>query len=173
MPALYEADFSAEQPPAQAHARFLSPDADPIGPRRALGAPPQRAQETLGVNSGPAVRETFSRDDRLRKRRDFEECYTSGIRVSGRHLQVFFLPDSRAVRLGLSVPKRLGSAVQRNRARRRLREIFRRNRGAFGSRGGRLVVNVRPSAVGASFEELSADFLSSVGRAQTRTAPPR
>jgi ribonuclease P protein component len=77
------------------------------------------------------------------------------------------------VRLGLSVPKRLGAAVLRNRARRHLREIFRRNRGAFGGRGGRLVVNLRPSAAEASFEELSVDFLSAVGRALTRIAPPR
>ena len=41
------------------------------------------------MNSGSAVRETFSRDDRLRKRREFEECYASGVRVSGRLLQVF------------------------------------------------------------------------------------
>jgi ribonuclease P protein component len=125
------------------------------------------------VNSGPAVRETFSRDDRLRKRRDFEECYASGIRVSGRHLQVFFLLNGGAMRLGLSVPKRVGTAPRRNRARRRLREIFRRNRPAFGGRGGRLVVNVRPSAAAAPFDELSGDLLSCIARALARTTAPR
>jgi ribonuclease P protein component len=125
------------------------------------------------VNSGPAVRETFSRDDRLRKRRDFEECYASGIRVSGRHLQVFLLPRGKDVRLGLSVPRRVGEAVLRNRVRRRLREIFRRNRKAFTGRAGSLVVNVRPSAASASFGELSEDFLSAAKRAFSRpTAAP-
>lgn len=125
------------------------------------------------MNSGPAVRETFSRDDRLRKRRDFEECYASGIRVSGRHLQVFFLPNAGAVSLGLSVPNRVGTAPRRNRARRRLREIFRRNRAVFGGRGGRLVVNVRPSASSSSFAELSGDLLSCIARALARPAAPR
>ena len=125
------------------------------------------------MTSGQAVRETFPRDDRLRKRRDFEECYASGIRVSGRHLQVFFLPSAGAVRLGLSVPRRVGTAPSRNRVRRRLREIFRRNRGAFQGRGGRLVVNVRPSAPAASFQELSGDFLSVIARALARVAAPR
>jgi ribonuclease P protein component len=125
------------------------------------------------VNSGPAVRETFSRDDRLRKRRDFEECYASGIRVSGRHLQVFFLPRLGVVSLGLSVPKRVGTSPRRNRARRRLREIFRRNRAVFGGRGGRLVVNVRPSAAAAPFDELSGDLLSCIARVLARTAAPR
>jgi ribonuclease P protein component len=93
--------------------------------------------------------------------------------MSGRHLQVFFSPDTGAVRLGLSVPRRFGTAPSRNRVRRRLREIFRRNRGAFRGRGGRLVVNVRPSAAAAPFQELSGDFLSAVARALARTAAPR
>jgi len=125
------------------------------------------------VNSGPAVRETFSRDDRLRKRRDFEECYASGVRVSGRHLQVFFCPAEGIARLGLSVPKRLGSSPARNRVRRRLRELFRRNRQALAGRGGRLVVNARASAAGASYAELAADFLTTLTRALGRSAAPR
>jgi ribonuclease P protein component len=125
------------------------------------------------VNSGPAVRETFSRDDRLRKRRDFEECYASGVRVSGRHLQVFFCPAEGAAKLGLSVPKRLGSSPARNRVRRRLREVFRRNREILQGRGGRLVVNARASAAEASFAELSADFLATLGRALGKSPAPR
>ena len=125
------------------------------------------------MNSGPAVRETFSRDDRLRKRRDFEECYASGVRVSGRHLQVFFCPAPGPARLGLSVPKRVGSSPARNRVRRRLREVFRRNRQAFRGRGGRLVVNARASAAEASHAELTADFLATLGRALGSSAVPR
>src|SRR5262245_45772076 len=92
IPALYEAHLSAEQPAPQAHPWLPRPDADAVGPRRSVGATPQGAQKTLGVNSGPAVSEGFSRDDRLRQRREFEECYASGVRVSGRHVQVFLLP---------------------------------------------------------------------------------
>lgn len=125
------------------------------------------------MNSGPAVRETFSRDDRLRKRRDFEECYASGIRVSGRHLQVFLLAGGGALKLGLSVPRRVGAAVTRNRVRRRLREIFRRSRGMLSGPAGHLVVNVRKSAAGASFAQLSEDFLQAAGRALSRTAAGR
>lgn len=125
------------------------------------------------MNSGPAVRETFSRDDRLRKRRDFEECYASGIRVSGRHLQVFLLPGGGGLKLGLSVPRRVGIAVTRNRVRRRLREIFRRNRSSLSGPGGHLVVNVRKSAGEATFADLSADLLETAGRAMARAAARR
>ena len=122
------------------------------------------------MNSSPVVSETFSRDDRLRKRREFEECYASGVRVSGRHVQVFFLAgDSPGrTRLGISVPRRVGTAVERNRVRRRLREIFRRTRGLLAAGAAFLVVNARPSAAAASFRELSEDYSRALRRATTR-----
>jgi ribonuclease P protein component len=129
------------------------------------------------VNPGPAVSETFSRDDRLRKRREFEECYASGVRVSGRHIQVFLLADPPGIpsrpRLGISVPRRVGTAVQRNRVRRRLREIFRRTRSLFANAAPHLVVNARPSSAGAAFSELLEDYRSAVTRALSRLHQPR
>ncbi len=170
MPALYEADLSAQQPPAQADAWLSRADADPFRARDSFGASPQGAQKTLSVNSGPVVGERFSRDDRLRKRREFEECYASGVRVSGRHLQLFLLarPEERHARIGIAVPRRAGNAVTRNRLRRQLREIFRRNRQRLlQPRGLRLVVHIRPSAAQASFSDLERDYLSTVGRAMS------
>ena len=124
------------------------------------------------MNSGPAVSETFSKDDRLRKRREFEECYSSGVRVSGRHIQVFLLADSAGrARLGISVPRRVGSAVTRNRVRRRLREIFRRTRPLL-PLPARLVVNARPSSAAAAFAELLEDYRSTVTRALSRLPRP-
>jgi ribonuclease P protein component len=125
------------------------------------------------VNSGPAVSETFSKDDRLRKRREFEECYASGVRVSGRHIQVFLLadPPGGRPRLGISVPRRVGTAVTRNRVRRRLREIFRRSRSLFAGVPARLVINARPSSAAAAFSELLEDYRATVTRALAR--PPR
>ena len=120
------------------------------------------------MNSGPAARETFSRDDRLRKRREFEECYASGVRISGRFLQVFLRASSGRPRLGISVPKRTGNAATRNRLRRRVREIFRRERGLFGTAGAELVVHVRPGASQASFADLAGEYRQSVRRGLER-----
>ncbi|HKF43050.1 MAG TPA: ribonuclease P protein component [Thermoanaerobaculia bacterium] len=121
------------------------------------------------MSPGQAVGETFSRDDRLRKRREFEECYASGVRVSGRHLQLFLLPrpGAEGIRLGISVGKRAGGAVLRNRLRRRLREVFRRNRPAAPTALD-LVVNLRPSAASASFPELANDYLLTIERGLAR-----
>lgn len=127
------------------------------------------------MNSSPAVSEGFSRDDRLRQRREFEECYASGVRVSGRHIQVFVLRaggSAPRTRLGISVPKRVGGAVVRNRVRRRLREIFRRTRTSTFSAPVSLVVNARPSAAAATFPELSEDYAATVQRALSRLPRP-
>jgi ribonuclease P protein component len=124
------------------------------------------------VNSGPVDSESFSRDDRLRKRREFEECYASGVRISGRFIQVFLISGAsrERARLGISVPRRVGNAVARNRVRRRLREVFRRTRDLLEPRGGRVVVNARPSAAGVSFQELSEDYARAIRKAVLRAS---
>ena len=122
------------------------------------------------MNSGRAVRETFSRDDRLRKRTEFEACYASGVRVSGRHLVLFLLagPAASRPRIGISVSKKVGNAVVRNRVKRRLRELFRRNRAEFSGRNAEIAVNARPSAAKAPFEELAADYASTLRKALSK-----
>ena len=120
------------------------------------------------MNSGSAAGETFSRDDRLRKRREFEECYASGVRVSGRLLQVFLRPGPKRSRIGISVPRRVGNAARRNRLRRRIREIFRRNRDLFQGGCATLVVHVRPAAAAATFAELCEEYRRVVGRGLSR-----
>jgi ribonuclease P protein component len=122
------------------------------------------------VNSGRAVRETFSRDDRLRKRTEFEACYASGVRVSGRHLVLFLRSDPAASRprIGISVSKRVGDAVVRNRVKRRLRELFRRTRAKLLDRPVEIAVNARPSAANAPFEELSRDYAATLQKALAR-----
>jgi ribonuclease P protein component len=126
------------------------------------------------VNSGRVVGETFSRDDRLRKRREFEECYASGVRVSGRFLQLFVKSrvEEGSARLGISIPRRAGKAVERNRLRRRLREIFRRNRAFLPRDRVDIVIQSRQGAAGAPFAGLLADYLESLRRVRGRLARP-
>lgn len=104
------------------------------------------------------------------------------MRVSGRHLLLFLLQRTAPAdapplpvrpRLGISVSKRVGGSVTRNRVRRRLREIFRRSRELFGSRAADVVLNARPSASEATFEELSQEYRSLLTRSLTRSADSR
>jgi ribonuclease P protein component len=71
-----------------------------------------------------------NRRHRLSRSRDFDAVYRQGRSVSTRYLVLYwFSRNSEAIaegaRLGLAVPKAVGTAVVRNRIKRRLRELFR------------------------------------------------
>lgn len=124
------------------------------------------------MNSGRAARETFSRDDRLRKRTEFEACYSGGVRVTGRHFLLFLRQarEARGPRLGVSVSRRVGGAVARNRVKRRLREIFRRGRPGEAVD---VVVNAKPSAADAPFSQLEREFSELLREALSRSRRAR
>jgi len=73
--------------------------------------------------------ESFRREEHVRRRQDFQRIYESGRRRSGRFMTVFLLTNLRTVsRLGIAATRKLGDAVRRNRAKRLVRELFRRNK---------------------------------------------
>jgi ribonuclease P protein component len=67
------------------------------------------------------------RRHRLSRSRDFDAVYRHGRSVSTRFLVLYWFPrdDEGDPRLGLAVPKGVGTAVVRNRIKRRLRELWR------------------------------------------------
>jgi ribonuclease P protein component len=90
----------------------------------------------------------------LRRKADFEAL---GRRGTARSTRLLVLRSLRTggpeTRVGLSTPRSLGGAVQRNRVRRRLRELVRERRGSIGT-GWDLLLIARPEAVAASHAEL-------------------
>ena len=73
-------------------------------------------------------------------------------------------------RVGITVSKKLGHAVVRNRTRRRLREIYRLNEHRF-QPGWDIVVVARTKAVHAGFGELTESYLSLARKAGILRAP--
>jgi ribonuclease P protein component len=62
----------------------------------------------------------------LKKNRDFENIYKNGQSVACRYLVLYTCPnDGCRNRLGVSVSRKVGSAVVRNRLKRRVRESYR------------------------------------------------
>jgi ribonuclease P protein component len=107
-----------------------------------------------------AERPAPGRRGRISRSRDFDAVYRRGKSAAGRHLVVYVFPrdefgDMRTPRLGLSVSKKVGDAVMRNRVKRVLREEFARR---VGDVPGRLdvVVIARPG---------SAEYLEEQGSA--------
>ncbi|MEZ4339195.1 MAG: ribonuclease P protein component [Sandaracinaceae bacterium] len=74
------------------------------------------------------------RDHRLRRRAEFLEVQRDGERVHTRHFVVVLRrrdPPDAPSRIGVTVTKRVANAVGRNRVKRLVREVFRRNRPLF------------------------------------------
>jgi ribonuclease P protein component len=73
---------------------------------------------------------TFTKADRILKRPEFMHLSSVGVRVYNRHYIAIYktgLQQGRS-RLGITVTKKVGGAVTRNRIRRIVREYFRNNR---------------------------------------------
>lgn len=79
----------------------------------------------------------FPRSSRLLRHADFERVYKQGRRHFSASMSVFYLqrdatgakpPAASGLRIGFTVGRALGGAVQRNRMKRRLREAVRLNR---------------------------------------------
>lgn len=108
----------------------------------------------------------FETRDRLRKRAEFVRVQTGGRRVSGRFVTLLILAnDCTAPRLGLIASRKLGHAVARNRAKRRLRDLFRRHREAVLAGAGIDIVAIpRREICRAPFADVEADFIATLRR---------
>ncbi len=77
-------------------------------------------------------RSSLKRTNRIKKTVDFNVVYRTGYRITGSFYSLNFLPSaSGQSRIGITVPKRIGNAVVRNRVKRLVRERFRRAKNEF------------------------------------------
>lgn len=110
----------------------------------------------------------LGKDARVRKRREFLQIQNAGRRVATRHFLVVYVAASDGpTRLGITVTKKIGNAVVRNRIKRAVRETF-RGCAATIARGVSLVVIARDGSsklgVPATAAELAPAFASLAGR---------
>jgi ribonuclease P protein component len=113
--------------------------------------------------------EALPREKRLAKRREFLHVYETGRKLFSRYSVLFFadngLPHSR---IGITATKKIGKAIVRNRLKRWTREVYRHEREplALDAKALDLVVNVKPNAADATFD----DYRRDLGRALARIA---
>ncbi|MGE4293031.1 MAG: ribonuclease P protein component [Desulfovibrio sp.] len=71
---------------------------------------------------------SWPRERRLLKHAQFSACYDHGTKIFSKHFVLFVLPredSGSGIRIGLTVGRKVGNAVARNRVKRVLREYFR------------------------------------------------
>ncbi|MEE2819218.1 MAG: ribonuclease P protein component [Planctomycetota bacterium] len=90
---------------------------------------------------------SFTSNERIRKRVEFERVFKKGKRKTVGPLLMYTLDSEFPyARIGFSIPKRVGNAVKRNKIRRRCREAFRLMKSELPSNLD-IVLSVRPHDV--------------------------
>jgi ribonuclease P protein component len=166
-----ETNVSAQQAPAPAHAWLSGAhEVQERAPRAETSA--RQGPEALdGIvrvthvrhpGRPPAAGATLGGRERIKRRADFRKVYDQGVRATGRLLTLFILPNGLPVaRLGIAAGRKIGGAVRRNRAKRLIREVFRRNKPAPGID---VVIVPRREVIEAPLSALEADYLGALKR---------
>ncbi|MGD8537222.1 MAG: ribonuclease P protein component [Candidatus Aminicenantes bacterium] len=106
--------------------------------------------------------ETLTPQERITKKKDFIFLYKKGNRYRGRYFNLIYLSnDLNFSRMAVVVSKKVGGAVERNRIKRRLRTLFRRNKQILPSPLDIICV-VKTEIQGASWQSLEEEYLRSV-----------
>ena len=164
-----EAHLSAEQNRSQTPTRLPPSHGDQEGPAD-FGAPPRaRAQEIIGLN--PQRRPLPETNvpgklalGRMKTRADFLNAQKSGVRASrpGLGLEICLTPEAasrdKTARIGFTATRKIGSAVTRNRAKRRLRAAAAELLPLYGREGHDYVLIARTATTSRPYQALLDDL---------------
>ena len=117
----------------------------------------------------PRQSECFPKSRRVRRRDEFQRVFDLSLRVKGRYATVLAGPnDVGTARLGIVASRKLGDAVRRNRAKRLIREVFRRGSFLPPGKGLDVVIIPRRELFDAQYSSLESDLRGTIKRCAAR-----
>jgi ribonuclease P protein component len=128
------------------------------------------APAARGAAAAFKVRESLAAS-RLRKHADYQRVYAEGRKHRSASMSWFLAPqaDGSAARVGLTVGKVLGQAHERNRIKRRLREVLRRHVGQLPA-GCDLILHPHRTVLTLEFTKLDAEIVRILQQANAEKA---
>jgi ribonuclease P protein component len=112
---------------------------------------------------------TFGQDKRVKRSEDFAQIKSEGRRLAKGSLLANWAeiagPQGQPLRLGVVTSKSIGGSIERSRARRLIREVFRQNQRML-RRPLTLVLVARQSIVGKGLADVERDFLNLMRQAR-------
>jgi ribonuclease P protein component len=154
-----EAHLPAEQSRAQAATRLPGPQGHRGRPQSPGSTPRPRPQTVVGLSSAQKL-------GKLRRRADFLAA-NRGLRASTPGFILLVRKrkdDDPAMRLGITVTKKVGGAVVRNRIKRRFRALATDILPEAGFAGADHVLIGRVEALDRPFDQLTADLRQALGK---------
>jgi ribonuclease P protein component len=105
-------------------------------------------------------------DRRLKKNKEFQFVFRSGTSKANRQFVIYFReqPDPSQFRFGISVSKKVGNAVTRNRIKRCVREVIRQVEGDL-TEGKDYVIIARKPTANMNFHQIKASLVHVLKRA--------
>ncbi len=105
----------------------------------------------------------FPKAERLLKRGDFLRLSARGRKLHAQHFIILRADGDGAVpRIGITVSRKVGNAVARNRLKRMIREFFRLNKEIFSAADYNIIA--KPGAARLTFHELVRELSAAVAR---------
>ena len=106
----------------------------------------------------------FPKSDRILKRDVFRRVYEEGRKLQYSYFTAFVLQKpALQPRIGITTTRKTGNSVQRNRARRLVREAFRKNKWLVPN-GVDIVINVKQALVRAVYSDFEDEFITFLQR---------
>jgi ribonuclease P protein component len=111
------------------------------------------------------VSEKFPKTDRILRRDGFRLVYEEGRKIQFSYFTAFVLTkQTDTARIGITATRKMGNSVERNRARRLVREAFRKNKWLVPD-GVDIVINVKRSLLEAAYRDFEGEFITFLQRA--------